>query len=69
MKSEFQWGKSGWQHPLSTAGVQRGTEDDELEERGFQGEGIECVKIQRQEGADAITEIHTKQYGWNIMCV
>lgn len=49
--------------------MQRGMEEHELEERDFQVEGIERVKIQRQEGAGALTGSYTKQYDWNILCM
>lgn len=32
-------------------------------------EEIQYRKIQKQEGAGAFTEIHTKKYDWNIQCV
>lgn len=48
--------------------MQKGMEDHELGEKGFQVEGTECVKIRRQGGAGALTEIYTKLYDWN-MCM
>ena len=42
---------------------------DELKEKGFQVERIECIKTQRQEEAGDVTEMHTEQYDWNILCV
>lgn len=49
--------------------VQKGIEEDELEERGLQVEEMQYTKIQKQEGAGAFTEIHPKKYDWNIQCV
>lgn len=56
-----QWDKSGWWHPLSTMSVQKGIEEDEPEGRELQVEEIQHMKIQKQEGVGAFTEVTHKE--------